>query len=103
MDRCLAREQWVNCLKEKAETAKTEVNEISACKETQVRKLAMTKKSLEESEGLVDKSRKVLQHKEGEIFMLREQVRRAKEDEKTEFRNSNNFLTELSDFYDNGF
>ena len=55
------------------------------------------------SEGLADKSRKVLQHREGEIFMLREQVRRAKEDEKTEFRNSNNFLTELSDFYDNGF
>ena len=41
--------------------------------------------------------------KEGEISMLREQVRRAKEDGKTEFRNSDGFLNELYNCYDNGF
>ena len=35
--------------------------------------------------------------------MLREQVRRAKEDGKTEFRNSDGFLNELCNCYNNGF
>jgi len=56
----------------------------------------MTKKALEESKSHVDELRKVLQDKEGEISMLREQVRRAKEDDQTEFRNSGGFLTELN-------
>ena len=34
MDRCLAQEQWVDRLKEKAETAETELNELRAWKET---------------------------------------------------------------------
>lgn len=34
MDRCLSREQGVDRLKEKAETAETEVNKLRAGKET---------------------------------------------------------------------
>ena len=60
MDRCLAREKWVNHLKEKAEIAETELNELRARKESQVKKLSMTKKALEELEILADKLRKVL-------------------------------------------
>ena len=32
MDRCLAREKWVNRLKEKAETTEMELNELKAWK-----------------------------------------------------------------------
>ena len=103
MDRCLAREKWVDRLKEKAEIAETELNELRAQKESQVKKLSMTKKALEELEILADKLRKVLQDKEGEISKLREQIRRAKEDEMTEFHNSDGFLTQLSDCYENSF
>lgn len=63
----------------------------------------MTKKALEESKRHVEVLRKVLQDREGEISMLREQVRRAKEDGKTMFCNSNSFLDELSGCYDDGF
>lgn len=45
----------------------------------------------------------MFQDKAGEISKLREQVRQAKEDGKTDFRNSDDFLTELSDCYDDGF
>lgn len=45
----------------------------------------------------------MFQDKAGEISKLREQVRQAKEDGKTDFRNSDGFLTELSDCYDDGF
>lgn len=79
MDRCLSRKQWVDSLKERAETAETEVNKLMAGKETQVRKLAMTKKALEESKSLVGELRKVLQDKEGEISTLKEQVHRWEE------------------------
>ena len=60
MDRCLAREKQVDCLKEKAEIAETELNELRAWKESQVKKLSMTKKALEESKILANKLRKVL-------------------------------------------
>ena len=54
--------------------------------------------------GLANYTKYVLnKDKEGEISMLREQVRRAKEDGKTEFRNSDGFLNELYNCYDNGF
>ena len=41
--------------------------------------------------------------KEGEISSLRKQVFQAKEDGKTEFRNSNAFLYELDDCFVDGF
>ena len=54
--------------------------------------------------GLANYTKYVLnKDKEGEISMLREQVRRAKEDGKIEFRNSDGFLNELYNCYDNGF
>ena len=54
--------------------------------------------------GLANYTKYVLnKDKNGEISMLREQVRRAKEDGKTEFRNSDGFLNELYNCYDNGF
>lgn len=63
----------------------------------------MTKKALEESKSHANELRKVLQDKKGEISTLRGQVRQAKEDGKIEFRNSDGFLTELSDYYTDSF
>lgn len=80
-----------------------ELNELKAWKEIQVKKLAMAKKALKESESHANELRKVLQDKEREIFTLREQVRRAKDDGKTKFCNSDGFLNELSDCYDDDF
>ena len=67
------------------------------------KKLSMTKKAVEELKILANKLRKVLQDKEGEISQLREQVCQAKENKTIEFRNSNDFLTKLSDCYDDKF
>ena len=46
-------------MKEKVQTAETELNELRAWKETQVKKVAMTKKAQEESKSLADELRKV--------------------------------------------
>ena len=61
MDCCLALKKWVDRLEEKAETTKTELNELKAWKEVQVKKLATTKKAPKESETHADELRKVLQ------------------------------------------
>ena len=103
MDCCLSQEKWVDRLREKVKAIETELNELKAWKEVQVKKLTVTKKALEELEGHTDELRKVLQDKEGEISTLREQVCYAKDDWKAEFRVSDGFLIELSDCYFDSF
>lgn len=85
MDCCLAKEKVIDCLREKVKVVEAKLNELNAWKEVQVQKLTLTKKALEELENHVDELRKVLLDKEGEITDLREQVRRAKANEKAEF------------------
>ena len=85
MDRCLAKEKAIDCLREKVKVVEAKLNELNAWKEVQVQKLTLTKKALEELENHVDELRKVLLDKEGEITDLREQVRRAKANGKAEF------------------
>ena len=65
MDCCLSWEKWVDRLREKVEATETELNELKAWKEVQVKKLTVTKKALEELKGHADELRKVLQAKEG--------------------------------------
>jgi len=103
MDCCLSQEKLVDRLREKVKAIEMELNELKAWKEVQVKKLTVTKKALEESEGHADELRKVLQDKEGEISTLREQVHYAKDDWKAEFRVFDGFLIELSDCYSNSF
>ena len=85
MDCCLAKEKAIDCLREKVKVVEAKLNELNAWKELQVQKLTLTKKALEELENHVDELRKVLLDKEGEITVLREQVRRAKANRKAEF------------------
>ena len=99
MDCCLAKEKAIDCLREKVKVVEAKLNELNAWKEVQVQKLTLTKKALEELENHVDELRKVLLDKEGEITDLREQVRRAKANEKAEFWDSDGYLKELSDYY----
>ena len=47
MDRCMAQETLVDQLKERAESAETEQNELKASWEVQVKKHNMTRKALE--------------------------------------------------------
>ena len=103
MDRCMAQETLVDQLKERAESAETEQNELKASWEVQVKKLNVTRKALEESEAQTGVLKKVLKDKEGEISFLRKQIRQAKEDGKTEFCNSDGFLSKLSGCYADGF
>ena len=84
MDRCLAKEKAIDCLRENVKVVEAKLNELNAWKEVQVQKLTLTKKALE-LENYVDELRKVLLDKEGEITDLREQVRRAKANGKAEF------------------
>lgn len=100
MDRCMACEKLIDHLKEEVETAETEWNELKASWEVQVKKLDITRKGLEELENQAE----VLKlGKEGEISSLRKQVRQAKEDEKTEFPNSDGFLAKLGGCYAESF
>ena len=91
MDRCMAREKLVDCLKERAKSTKTGLNELKTWREVQIKMLDVMKKALEEL------------GKEGEISSLRIQVLRAKEDEKMEFRNFDEFLYKLDRCYADGF
>lgn len=103
MDYCMDREKLVDHQKERAEVAETGLNEFNAQKEGQIKKLDMMKKALEESESHAKALKEVLKDKEWEISSLRKQVHRAKEDGKTEFRNFDGFLDELSCCHANGF
>ena len=96
MDRCLAREKWVDRLREQP---KMELNKIKAWKELQVKKLTVTKKALEKLESRANELRKVHQDKEGKISTLKEQICWVKEDGKVEFCDSDGFFIELSDYY----
>lgn len=69
----------------------------------EVKKLTSSKKALEESESHVDKLKKVLLDKEGEIITLSEQVHHAKVDRKVEFQDSSGFLKNLSDWHSDSF
>lgn len=51
MDRCMAREELIGRLKEKAKAAEVEHNELKALWEVQVKKLDLTRKTLEETEN----------------------------------------------------
>ena len=71
MDHCMAWEQLVDCLKEKAETAEIGLHELKAQREVQIRKLDLTKKALEKSKEKTEVLTNVLKDKEGEVSLLR--------------------------------
>ena len=58
---------------------------------------------MEKSEEKTEVLTNVLKDKEGEVSLLRKQVRHAKEDAIKEFRDSNAFLYELGISFANGF
>ena len=103
MDRCVAREKFVDRLKERAEAAEMGLHELEAWREVQFKKLDLTKKALEELEGKAEVLKNMLKDKEGEISSLRKQVLQVKEDGKMKFCNSDAFLYELDDFFADGF
>ena len=95
MDRCMAREQLVDHLKEWAETVEMWLCELEAWKDVQIRKLDLTKKALKELEEKTKVLTNVLKDKEGEASTLRKKVRHAKEDAVKEFCDFDAFLYEL--------
>ena len=103
MDRCIAQEILVDRLQERAKSAEMKRNKLKTSWEVQVKKLDVTRKALEEPEAQTEALKKVLKDKEREISSLRKQVRQAKEDGKTEFRNFDGFLSKLGGCYANNF
>ena len=51
MDRCIAQEILVDCLKERAKSAEMKRNKLKTSWEVQVKKLDVTRKALEEPEA----------------------------------------------------
>ena len=92
----MAGEKLVDCLKKKAKAVETKRNELKASWEVRVNKLDVTREALEESETQAKVLKKVLKDKKGEISLLRKQVCQAKEDEETEFHNSEVSLLSLA-------
>lgn len=103
MDHCMPWEQLVDCLKERAETAEMGLHKLEAQREVQIRKLDLTKKALEKSEEKTEVLTNVLKDKEGEVSLLRKQVRHAKEDAVKEFRDFDALLYELGICFADGF
>ena len=105
MDRCMSQEMVVSCLWEKAETTETKLRELHAWRVVQLQKFDLTKKSLEESKKQAQALGNILKDKEDKISKLKNQLRRAKEDEIKEYRNSDALLYELggsfADSFDN--
>ena len=100
MDCCMSQETVVGCLREKAEA---ELRELTALKETQIVKLDLTKKLLEESKAQIEVLKKVLKDKEEVVSKLKKQLHRAKEDAIKEYCNSDDLLYELGSFFTDGF
>lgn len=85
MDRCLAREKLLDRLQERVKTMETGHNKLKASFEVQVKKMDITRKTLEETENQAEALKKVLKDKKGEISFLREKVHQAKVDGEMEF------------------
>ena len=64
MDRCLAKEKAIDCLREKVKVVEAKLNKLNSWKEVQVQKLTLIKKALEELENDADELRKVLLDKD---------------------------------------
>ena len=103
MDRCMAREQLVDHLKERAETVEIWLCELEAWKDVQIRELDLTKKALKESEEKIEVLTNVLKDKEGEASSLRKHVLHAKEDVVREFLDFDAFLYELGGCFADSF
>ena len=89
-------------LKERAESVETGLCELEAWKDVQIRKLDLTKKALKELKEKTEVLTNVLKEKEGELSLLRKQVRHAKDTIK-EFRDFDAFLYELGSCFVDGF
>ena len=59
MDRCMAQEKLIGCLKERAKATETGLNKLKTKREVQIKKLDVMKKALEESEGHAEALKKV--------------------------------------------
>ena len=77
--------------------------ELEAWKDVQIRKLDLTKKALKELKEKTEVLTNVLKEKEGELSLLRKQVRHAKKDTIKEFRDFDAFLYELGSCFVDGF
>lgn len=91
-------------LREKAESSKVELRELTAWKVVKENKLDLTKKLLDKLEAQAEALEKVLKDKEDKISKSKKQLRLAKEDAIKEYCDSNAFLSELggsfADFFD---
>lgn len=103
IDHCMSQETVVGRLKEKVESTEAELRELMAWKETQIVKLDLTKKLVEESKVQTEVLKKVLMDKEEEVSKSKKQLCQAKEDAIKEYYNSDDLLYELGNSFSDGF
>jgi len=93
----------ISRLRDKLDAKETEVQELLAWKDVQVRKLDLTKQFLKELEAQVKAMKKILKDKEGEVTKVKSQLHQAKEDAIKEYRDFDDLLRELGSSFADGF
>lgn len=95
MDHCVSHKMVLGRLREKLGAKETEVQELLAWKDVQIRKLDLTKKLLKELKAQVEAMKKIFEDKEVEISKAKSQLRHAKEVAINEYRDSDDLLRKL--------
>ena len=103
MDRCTSHEMALGRLREKLGANETEVQELLAQKNVQIRKLDLTKQLLKKVEAQVKALKKILKDKEAKISEAKSQLCHAKDVAIKEYRDFDDLLWELGGSFANGF
>ena len=103
MDRCLNCEAALECARAKAEQTEEELGQLHKWKSTMEKKFDLSEKTRKELEQRTEEAGKALKGKDEEIKNLNEKLRQAKEDDVSEYRDSEALLKELGGSFLQGF
>ena len=100
---CLTHETTLERVRTKAEQTEGELNQLWSWKSKMDKKLELSKRVRKDLEQSTDEAKKALEGKDKEIQDLKDRLRQAKEVAIREYRDSDFLLSELGDFFLQGF
>ena len=87
----------------KAEQTKDELNQLRNCKPKMEKKLELSEKARKSLEKVTEEAKRALEGKDKEIQDLKDEVHQAKDVAVREYRDSDALISELGDFFLQGF
>ena len=103
MGQCLSRETALDHVRAKVELMEDELSQLKNWKSTMEKKFDLSEKVRKELEQSTEEAKKALEDKDKEVQDLKDKLRQAKEVAIREYRDSDTLLSELGDFYLEGF